>query len=312
MKRERMKYFLLTLLTGAIIVSHGFAQTYERKVEKKFEVDPNVSVFVNNRFGSVVVKGGDANIVAVKVTIKIKDESDEDAKEIAEGIDVSIEGSRNKVTIETGTSKFESNCNDCSRSIHVSVLVPKSTQLNVMNSFGSTKTENIFGKVDIDGKFGAVDVTRCANISVKNSFGSTNVNSITGSCRIENKNGKIRAFDIEGGEFMNAFGATEISGSKKPVTIESKMGSVKVKDMVGGSVANSYGSVEVWLNQSFSGHIEAKTAYGSVKSDIPLTEREPSRKKKYGPTKEDLIGSVGTGSATIALETKFGDLTIRK
>ena len=305
--------------TGAAIVAlatvftlTAAAQKFERKTEKHFDVQSNPTVRIDGKFGPITVKGTDANVVDVKVQLRVEEESLAAAKERAEDVDVIIEGSKNEVRVEVDWDGSASDGGKHSMNTIITLTVPRKTVLEIENKFGSTSVTDVEGSVSIEAQFGSIVVTNCTNVETKNAFGGTTLSAIRGTFKVESKNGKVRAFDVPGGEITNAFGAIEISDASGPVSVRGRMGSIAAKNIPGGHIINSYGSTTVSLVRDFSGLIEAKTRFGDVESDYPLQSREKNRETKYGPTPEDLIGRVGSGRGKLTVINEFGDITIRK
>ena len=300
-------------LVVLLLTATALAQKYERKVEKRFEVQPNVSVNIVGKFGPVRVTGHDQNIVEVRVVITADEDSYADAKESADDVDVKIEGSRGSVRVETDFERLLHN-NDGRHSLNIAitVTVPKPALVELRNKFGSSHATGVDGSVSLQNEFGSAVVTNCTNVRIVNAFGTTTASAIRGTLSIESKNGKVRAFDVPACRIKNAFGEIDLSDASGLVEIHGSMGAIKAKGIPGGSIANSYGSVVISLEKSFSGTIEAKTKFGSVDSDFPLEPRVKNREKQYGPVPEDLIGRIGSGSGRLRVLNEFGEITIRK
>jgi len=308
--RHLTAIFLLTAMSLSTTVV--CAQQHERIIRKKFDVSENVNVRVKGKIGPVRIKGGDKNTVQVEVIIAVKDENAARAKQVADETEVLIDGGRNEVRVEVDWS--DGYQDEGKRSLNMSIMctVPKKSVLLLENKFGRVIVSDVEGSISIDNGFGSVEVTRCSNVAVENSFGGTTLNSVRGSLQVKSKNGKVRAFDMPAGEITNAFGSIDVSEAKGPVTIISRMGAVTAKGIPGGRIKSSYGSVTVALNPDFSGTVEAKTKFGAVDSEIPLSPRSKRRESGYGPAAEDLVGQSGTGDDRLIVVAEFGDVTIRK
>ena len=302
-------FSLLIVLCSGVLAQ---AQKYERKIEKRFEVQPNVAVHIEGKFGPVTVTGDDQNVVVVTVLISAEDDSYDEAKELAEDVDVIIEGSHANVRVETDFP--EGGLNKGSHSVNASITmsVPKLAVVDLQNKFGSTKMSGIDGSVSLQNEFGSAAVTNCSNVRMRNSFGASTASAIRGSLSIESKNGKVRAFDVPACTIKNAFGEIDLSDAHGPVQIIGRMGAIKARGIPGGTIENSYGSVSIALEKAFSGTIEARTKFGSVDSEFPLEPRVKRSEKQYGPVPEDLIGRIGSGSGRLRVLNEFGEISIRK
>ena len=309
---QNLRIFFAVALCSALFSVGALAQKYERNVEKKFTVQGNPTVRVEGKFGPITVKGTDADMVDVQVRISVEDDSYDDAKELAEDVDITVEGSKNDVHVEVDWNGSQSSGSKHSLNMSIEVRVPKKTILDIENKFGSISISDVAGSVAVKAQFGSIEATRCSNVDSKNAFGSTTLNVIRGGMKIQSKNGKVRVFNVEGGEISNAFGAIEVSDASAPVMIQGRMGSITAKNIPGGHIVNSYGSTKIWLVRDFSGTIQAKTRFGDIDSDFPLRSRYKNDEARYGPVPEDLVGRVGSGKGKLSVLNEFGDITIRR
>jgi hypothetical protein len=308
----RISHTLFFALLISLASSTALAQKYERKVEKRIDVQPNAAVHIDGKFGPVTVTGADQNVVAVRIVITAEDDSYEEAKKRAEEVEVIIDESHGGVRIATDFSEHRSNKGRQSLNASITVTVPKQAILELRNKFGSSKATGVDGSVSMVNEFGSAVVTNCSNVRMQNAFGSSNASAIRGTLNIESKNGQVRAFDVPACTIRNAFGEIDLSDAHGPVQITGRMGTIKARGIPGGSIENSYGSVSISLERNFSGIIEAKTKFGSVDSDFPLEPRVKRSEKQYGPVPEDLIGRIGNGSARLQVLNEFGEITIKK
>jgi formylmethanofuran dehydrogenase subunit D len=281
------------------------AQKYERRIDRKFEVNSGAKVQVDSKFGSVRVTGSENNKVQLNVLIRVKDEDQDDARQIAEAVGVDIQGSRNEVRLVTHMAGDNRGHGDRSVEIGIVVAVPRDARVYVQNKFGSIMIKSVSGEVRSNNQFGSVEVTNCSNVTLDNSFGNTVLGAISGSMRVSGKNGSIRAYDVPAGSVKNAFGAIDISNARGPLDVSAKMGEVKIRGCLGGVVRNEYGRVIVTLARSFGGAVSLETAFGDIDSDLPLDIQ------KHG-TKVSGRGHIGSGNGTLTVVNKFGEISLAR
>ncbi len=302
-----MKTHTTLYMTGLILclflVGSLHAQRYERRVEKRIELAPRSTVEVSSKFGAIRIQGTDGKTADIQVVIRVKGDSQEEARSIAEDVDVSIEAQPAKLSVETDVPSMDGG--DRSIDISLQLTVPRTALVDVSNKFGSLTVKNIGGEVTATNAFGSIEITNSNNVQVENKFGSIVLGSITGTCRVQGRNGSMRAYDIPGGNFTNAFGTVDVSNARGAVTIRSKMGAVTAKGIPGGDITNEYGRIVIGLRKNFGGRINANTSFGGIESELPLSIQRQT-------TKVSANGIIGSGNGVLVISNKFGDIVINE
>lgn len=304
----------LIIALAILCLDTADAQKYTQNVERHFTMSTNApTVKLDCKFGTVTVTAVEKSTVDVKIRMEFDVDSEAEAKALVEEADISIEGSGDEVTVETnfGDMKDRSGKSALAEA-HITVAVPSKTRLHVENKFGDIAVTGVQGSVNVEGKFGGIEIKNCAGVEVDNAFGEIRLAGIKGKVKVDGKNGRMYARDIAGGTFDNAFGEIEISRSSGPVFISGKMGNIVAKDIPSGTINNSYGGIEAVLPSDYSGTIETYVSFGSIDSDFPLELRNASGKKKYGPSPEDRFGKFGSGNASFSAKCSFGSIRIAK
>ena len=127
--------------------------------------------------------------------------------------------------------------------------------------------------------------------------------TVNGSVKIRGIHGRLRSESVNG--------SVRISEAAGPVTAESVNGSIQVTypQAVGtvesSSLKSVNGAVTIWLPSSVTGHFQAKTVNGSIKTDLPLNVR----KSKYG-RHQSIDDRIGDGSAEYSFKTVNGSIKI--
>ena len=125
------------------------------------------------------------------------------------------------------------------------------------------------------------------------------------------KNGKIKLYGVA--ERIYAINKNgKIEASVKRLTDEGKFviknGSIDVEIREGAapvSASAKNGSINLKLPGDCSGHLDAETSNGQVRSDFPIPFTDKSKKR--------LSGRIGTdGSTNVKLRTKNGSINLRK
>ncbi len=297
----KIRHILPLLL---LLAATAAAQHYERRIDRRFDVDPRPRIVIDSRYGSVRVTGTDKPVVTVNAVVRVKDESQDDARRIAEDVRIDITGSRNDVRVVT---RFEDEGLGRDRSVEIllTLSIPTGSRLGISNKFGPVNVKGVTGEVKSVNQFGAVEVLNSGNVVVENSFGSTMLGAITGAIRITGRNGRIKAYDIPGGSITNAYGSIDVTNARGPLQVTSKMGEVTLRGLAGGTIKSEYGKIAIILARSFSGTITAETSFGDIDSDLDIDIQ------RHG-TKATARGRHGTGNATLTVTNKFGAITLTR
>lgn len=302
-----MRYTTLAALLLALCALPLWAQKYERKEMKTFDVSETPSVRISSEFGPIKVKSHGEGTVEVKVRILCEGETTQEAKEMAGAVRVRFSGTRESVDVELDMpGDWSGDDEDRSVRTAVYVIVPVKTSLAVKNRFGAVEVAGVTGAVSVDGQYGAVDVRQSSNVRVDNGFGAVTLTGIAGSVNARTKMGQLIANDVTGGSFTNQYGATEITNARGQIVVDTKMGNVTVRGMRGGRIKNSYGNIDVTLGPEFSGEVRAVTSFGSIDSSLPM------KTKDDGPTAEKAIIKAGGGLDKLALECSFGGIDVNR
>ena len=279
---------LLILLAGCSINigSCAMRAKYERKVQLSAPLSPGSTFTAQTHNGSITINGAprlrgdklapaeagvaDCNFTA---TIIARATTEEDAKELAEKIKVTLEpsGSRLTAKIEKPTRLINK-----SVSISLDVAVPNQLDLELSTHNGAVVIANITGQVNAtthNGKVTTEDVSGATALKTHN--GSIVCKEISGDAQLKTHNGSVKAFYSEAAP--------------------------SVCDI---SITTYNGSIEFASPPDFSAQVDASTRNGSINTDLAITVTGKVSKNK-------LKGTIGTGQGKLHLETHNGSIRIR-
>jgi DUF4097 and DUF4098 domain-containing protein YvlB len=127
--------------------------------------------------------------------------------------------------------------------------------------------------------------------------------TVNGSVHIDGPRGRIRAETVNGKvEVWNAADAVELKSVNGDVAVALKSAG---KEHVMLKTVN--GNASIAVPQSTNAHMKADTVNGQIHSDLPVNVNRP----KYGPG-ASVDSNLGSGGATIELETVNGSIYLRK
>lgn len=168
---------------------------YEKKLNFSFNVNNNAHFQLTNKYGDITFYSWDKNVISATVTITVKADNQEDAKRIANGIQIEKSQSGNNVSLTTNYSSGGSSTSfwnlffgggmssQKNISIDYKVYLPRSLGvLNVVNKYGDISGNQVPGAVNVTLHYGHIhlsDIQRSLNLEVK--YGEGSITDVTGA-----------------------------------------------------------------------------------------------------------------------------------
>ena len=265
---------LLVVFAGCGVNFVAGQAKYEKTVRLSTPLEAGSIVIAQTSFGSIKVRGADVSDCNVTAKIRVQAPSEDEAKEIADQVEILLESDGKTLTIKVDKPKLGNN-----RSVGVSfdIIVPRKTQLDCSTSFGAIKFADIAGDVKGKTSYSSVDCRDVVGaIEVGTSYGNINCSGITSS-------------DIVA---SSSFGNINIKCS------EASDAELSAK------ITTSYGNIDFDGPNGFSGEVDLSTSFGAIKTDIPVTV-------KGSLSRDRVKGRVGDGGGKLSLKTSFGSIRIR-
>jgi DUF4097 and DUF4098 domain-containing protein YvlB len=145
--------------------------------------------------------------------------------------------------------------------------------LNAQTQFGSVQAERIRGGAQVNGNNGSVTLNDIgANVRVKNSFAGVFVTNVAGSITVSNSNGAVSVGGLRGNVCH-------------PL-----------------SLSTNFSSIKVALPQGAGYDVSARTSFGRIHTDFPITTTTISD--------QNLSGTIGRGGCKMELVNSNGNITI--
>jgi len=171
-------------------------------------------------------------------------------------------------------------------------------------------TGNVRGTVDLSssgGQINAGDVNGPATVS--SSGGSIRIGNIDGDFNVQSSGGSINAGRVDGSVTAHSAGGyiriKEVTNAVKAITQGGEVSTyISRQPQSDSSFVTTGGSVNLRLAENVRLTLDADVATGSVFSDYPLPEREPSS--------SIVKGDINGGGPKVVVRTASGSLTLRK
>ena len=279
-------------------MSSGWFGNVSYMVHYELTVPESASLEVRNAFGSVSVSGVRAN-AAITTSHGSIDFRDGQGTQRLEDSFASIHVAHNLGDVSIDASNGSVTAEDINGA------------LSVRNRFASVTTARISKGVTILNANGTVKVTDCGGIgNIKNSFGSVIVQGFQGDLTVDSSYGSVKASNLQGAQVRASFGPVVLDGVAGPVRVTDQNGPVDATTVVRSGcqpiiIRTSFSGVRVHLAGEVSYHVTARTSFGHIRTDFPLSVS--------GSLSSDSVsGEIGSGHCEMTLTNSYGPIEILK
>jgi hypothetical protein len=295
-------------ITGALSVRDRFAKVTAERVSSRLNI--------NNGNGEVIVNdgGGDAEIKTSFAGVVVHN--------LHGGLIVNNNNGRVDATNITGaatlnTSFAEVTFNDIGHQLSIrsnngKVIGTKvGGGLTIVNSFGGVQVSDIQHEVHIESGNADVTVDKTGGpADIKTSFGGVRATNIAGLLTVKNNNGSVKASTVQGAQVTTSFAAVILENVTGPVNVINQNGSVEVSSTTHEScqplgIRTSFGAIRVRLQPEASYKVTAKTSFGKIRSDYPLT-------LQGSMSSDEVNGTIGGGRCEMSLVDQNSGIEILK
>ncbi len=298
-------------------------------------VDVNGAAQIRNRFGKVeaariqgkvTISGsnGTAAVTDVKGPVSVTNSfGTVDARNIGAALDVE----NGNGAVNADTVKGPANVRSSFGSVILTGIAGDAT---VNNNNGGISVSNVDGSADLRGSFAKVSATKikkglkvvaqnapvsAADVGgtayVKTSFGAAEVERVGGDLTVENSNGAVKGSVIKGSaNVKTSFGSVWLDDIGGRIDVDNSNGSIEVRAAPAGacspiSLETSFGGIIVRVPESSGYTVDAKTSFGKIRSELPLTIAGST-------TSELLNGRIGSGQCPLTLANSNGGIELLK
>jgi DUF4097 and DUF4098 domain-containing protein YvlB len=202
--------------------------------------------------------------------------------------------------------------------------VPSNATAYLRSLAGSIRVSNVKGELRAEAMSGTVEASNTGKtVWLKSLSGDVSVAGADpgGDLTVSTMSGRATARNIR----ARGLDASTVSGDIylldvvcDRASVRSINGAVEYKGEFAKSgryeIRAHAGNVSLALGQAPGFEIEAETFSGSIRSDLPITERPGSGQEGHsrGPRRQTLRGTYGDGSAVVQIRTFSGNITIVK
>jgi DUF4097 and DUF4098 domain-containing protein YvlB len=293
-------------------------EEYKRDFQKTVPLAAGKTFRIDHRMGNIDIRSQPGSQASIHAVIRTSAGSAEEARRLAESIQISVDQSAGGVSVRT---TYPSNWNNVSYGVDYDITLPETAPLDVRNRFGGITVDGAHAGASINNANGRVGVSRGrGRLEVENAFGSVDVRGNDGDVLVRGGNGAVTVADVTGtADITNRFGSIQVRNAGRGLTIHSNNGGIEATNVGGATnIANSFGKVIVTDSrgdlfvQNQNGEIQATGVGGAADLHNSFGAVRFSRIGKNLTVRSQNAGVVGDsvgGSATV--ETSFGNVDLR-
>jgi hypothetical protein len=182
--------------------------------------------------------------------------------------------------------------------------------LKLQTSFGPVDVGDIRGAVNIVAGNGSVNVTNVGgDANIRNSFGLIHAENV-GSLNATNNNSAVKASGVRGNAAVNtSFGAVLLDGVSGAISVGNQNGAVDVTVSSASckpiDIRSSFSTIRLRLPERASYRVNAKTSFGKISSDFPLSVSNVN-------SPDSISGTIGSGQCPLTINNTNGNINILK
>jgi len=298
----------------------GPSQT--ERINRTLRIGTNGELDVANISGDITITRGSGSDVIVEAIKTARGESDEDARELLQLVQVEFVERSNRAEVRTrypeGEERRRNNRRNISVNVTFNISVPVNTRVRAHSISGSVSAREVKGDLSLESVSGAVRIASGGRVSSGKSIsGDVEVTdtSVEGMLQASTVSGEVILRRIKAGQLE----AGSISGSVVVDDVEcprleaqTVSGDVRFSGALTRNsrfeLTSHSGNITIAITGGVGFEVEGNSFSGSIRSDFPLTlqgsdSRRPNR---------TIRGVYGDGSAVLDLTTFSGNIVISK
>jgi hypothetical protein len=190
-------------------------------------------------------------------------------------------------------------------------------RIELRSGYGQIELEGVRAtRIEVESGSGdiALEDARAETIALATSYGDVHVRAAHGALSARTGSGEVRLHGVHGAvDAESRYGTVEVDGVLTGLALSSGSGDVVARARDGSAAGpgwklhSGYGSVALSVPAGFGCTLEARTGYGDVYCDFPITLEAGALSKKGA-----LRGVVGSGGGTVTLSSGSGDVALRQ
>lgn len=265
--------------------------TFTRRFDERYPVGSAPVIDIANEFGEIRVETWANEVVQVIADISVGADSTDDAKKLAEAIDIAVTPSNGRLEVRTRFPDSRPEGGNVFMTVNYSLIVPADSSLSAENFFGDTFVRGLGGPIGIQSEFGIVDIRDAASpvqVRARGPFAVDVYNLRQGG-----------SFELNGSRAV-------FDGVDGVLKAENFAGSIEIRNPAEHAqfdIGNESGPITLRLPQGVKPDLAATCLFGEIASDVTLSR---SVQGQVTLARTDNIES----GQRIALRASFGNIQI--
>jgi len=266
-------------------------------IEQIFSVEGRPFISLKNVDGRTRIVAGTGNQVQVRAVKEVfRAGSKEEARRLAEEVEVRIEQVGNRIEIE---AKYPRKWFSFGRGprvlVHFEVMVPASSDVEARSVDGPLEAQGLDGRIELSTVDGDLTVNGCG--------GALTAKTVDGDISVEGAFGDVRVRTTDGN--------LELDGWPEVLEAKSTDGRIEIRvdpeTVMDGewSIRTTDGDIRLALPSGFGADLDIDTDDGRIRCDHPVSLQGSTDKNK-------LRGKLNDGGGMLQIRSSDGDVTIAK
>ncbi len=214
----------------------------------------------------------------------------------ASGVVITESQSGDRVSIQVRIPRMEWHFGMSNRSVSITVMAPRETNLTAETGDGHVSVKSISGKIDVH--------TGDGHITVASLRGAMRLRTGDGHVEGDNLDGKL---DVQTGD-----GRVRVNGRFDELALRTNDGSIDADAKPGSKIETEWyvttgdGAVRLRVPENFSADLDAHTGDGRISVDFPVTMGAGTM------SRSSVRGKLNGGGQPLRVRTGDGSITISK
>ena len=220
---------------------------HEKFVYEEFqELEPPFppQLQVTNAHGDIEIQGTDEGRITVSFEKTIWRRNEEQAKEIADELKMTIDKDGQQLTISINRNEFRRR----NFRTNFKISLPAGMDIEVNNSYGEVKTVKV-GNTNITNRHGKIIAADIAGeLLIENSYKDIEVDNVQSDCQIEGKHADVFVNGVKGkAQIVHQYGKVRLENISQDVKIEGSHSGVYGENLMGSvEVTTSYKKIALF------------------------------------------------------------------
>ena len=316
---SRFKILMFVSLLLLTAVSAG-AKQYTFDYQRILDVGDKLELELNCINGRVEIVGNDTGRLIINAVKKIKAVDMDEAAVVADHIEIKINQSGDKVTVNTNylrmidrsTSFWEKilgvGGSDSFGDVDFVIAVPENCKVTISKTSGKIKVSYVQGDINIHSSGSDIELASIEGaVTIDNNAGETSGELLFGPITIRQPMGVINLGWIEGDiRVKSSTAKINIRQERGALDLTTTTGSVEIQtnleSLHDSFVETESGHIHLLIPETSSGTLNIASDMGNIKTEMPISIKSM--------TKNKLVGEFGEGGVKLNLTSTTGDVTV--